>query len=168
MRKSRLSIAWSLVLLAATAVANDFTSHDVHWGAPSSITGHLGQAFKVTSSSGARGTLKFPTRVARTDGSITYAAQFEFQADRLKFTAHCTYRNKTDDVVAELTATVAATGDSVGNGYVIAETQSRKTQKAENQCVAEITDGTYLLMENENAFRLYLDPGNFFELSPIN
>ena len=167
MRKSIQLIAWSLAFLAATAAASDFKTRDIHWGQASPITDHLGVAYEVVSGIGAKGPLKFPTRIARSDGSLTYAAQIEFQTDHLKFTTHCTYRNKADDIVADLTTTLAAKGEPISNGYVIAETQNKETEKAGKQCVTEVTDGTYLLMKNKDALRLYVEPDDFFELSPI-
>ena|ERR1700722_8961556 len=165
MRKLRLPIAGLAALLAATAAANDFKTSDIHWGEPSPITDHLGVAFAITSSTGAKGSFEFPAQIARSDGSLTYALQIEFQTDHFLFTIHCTYRDSDGDITADLRATLSAKGEPIGNGYVIAATQNKETEKAGKQCVTEITDGTYLLMKNNRALRLYVDPNNFFELS---
>jgi len=167
MRKSIQSVTRSLAFSAATAAASDFKTSDIHWGVPSPITAHLGVAFEVAGGTGANGSLKFPFRIGRNDGSLTYAVQVEFQTEHLKFTTHCTFRNKTDDIVADLSTALAAKGEPIGNGYVIVETQNKKTEKAGKPCVTEVTDGTYLLMKNNDALRLYVDANDFMDLSPV-
>jgi hypothetical protein len=166
MLKSLRSITWSSVLLATTAVANDFKAQEIDWGEPSPIADHLGEAFQLNSIIGPQRSLKFPATVARDDGSVTYIARVEFQTGHLSFTNYCTYRNRSDEIVAELNAPLAAVGEQIANGYIISHSQKTKTEQAGKQCAMEITDGTYLLMKHEHEFRLYVDPKNFFELSP--
>ena len=155
------------MLWATTATADGFKVQDIDWGEPSLISDHLEEVFQVKSSNGPQGSLKFPTRVARNDGSITYTAHVEFQTAHLNFTGFCTYRDTSGEIVADLSASLAAVGKQIANGYVISHTQKKETEQAGRPCAMEVTDGTYLLMKHGHAFRLYVDPKNFFELSPV-